>query len=670
MKKLIVFVVLLAALGTGGWAYYQNRTRPEPTVTTVPVSRGEVVERVQATGTLEAVTTVTVGTQVSGVVQELYADFNSIVRKGQVIARLDPSILQVQIESQRANVVRAEADLERLHVALADAQQKYDRAKAMFAKELVPKTDYEAAELAVKSADAQIKSSEASLTQSKASLNQATVNLGYTVITSPIDGIVISRNVEPGQTVASSMNAPTLFIIAADLTKMQVVANIDESDVGRMRPAQVVTFRVDAYPTDTFVGAVEQVRLQPAVVQNVVVYSTVIAVPNPQLKLKPGMTATVGIEIARRNNVVRVPTAAVRFRPTEAMFTVLNQPVPPELTRGGGIGGGRGREGGGRGRDGGPGQGGGAAQASPAAGAPQGPGAAAGPSSSPSGANAPATAAPAPAAPQARATQQATQPDGGGRPDSPEARGGGDRMAAGGPGGGEGGRAVGGGEGGRGSGGGRGGFDPNMTPEERRKRMEERMANMTPEEREQFQARMKEREAQGGGRGGFGGGPGGGQPGGGQPGFGGGRGNAGGGPSGGRNADGNNANGGRSGRDLGRGMTGNVTAGTSITSGHATIDSLFGPLQMTETRGRAWLYENKQLKSVNLRLGVSDGTYSELLDGDLKEGQEVVVNMVTGLEPVARPGQQGTGNPLMGPQRGGPGGPGGGNRGGGGGRGF
>ena len=670
MKKLIVFVVLLAALGTGGWAYYQNRTRPEPTVTTVPVSRGEVVERVQATGTLEAVTTVTVGTQVSGVVQELYADFNSIVRKGQVIARLDPSILQVQIESQKANVVRAEADLERLHVALADAQQKYDRAKAMFAKELVPKTDYEAAELAVKSADAQIKSSEASLTQSKASLNQATVNLGYTVITSPIDGIVISRNVEPGQTVASSMNAPTLFIIAADLTKMQVVANIDESDVGRMRPGQVVSFRVDAYPTDTFVGAVEQVRLQPAVVQNVVVYSTVIAVPNPQLKLKPGMTATVGIEIARRNNVVRVPTAAVRFRPTEAMFTVLNQPVPPEVTRGGGFGGGRGREGGGRGRDGGPGQGGGAPQASPAAGAPQGPGAGAGPSSSPSGANAPAAAAPAPAAPQARATQQATQPGGGGRPDSPEARGGGDRMAAGGPGGGEGGRAVGGGEGGRGSGGGRGGFDPNMTPEERRKRMEERMANMTPEERERFQARMKEREAQGGGRGGFGGGPGGGQPGGGQPGFGGGRGNAGGGPGGGRNADGNNANGGRSGRDLGRGMTGNVTAGTSITSGHATIDSLFGPLQMTETRGRAWLYENKQLKSVNLRLGVSDGTYSELLDGDLKEGQEVVVNMVTGLEPVARPGQQGTGNPLMGPQRGGPGGPGGGNRGGGGGRGF
>jgi hypothetical protein len=385
------------------------------------------------------------------------------------------------------------------------------------------------------------------------------------------------------------------------------------------------------------------VRLQPAVVQNVVVYSTVIAVPNPQLKLKPGMTATVGIEIARRNNALRVPSAAVRFRPTEPMFQVLNQPVPPELQRGaGGLAGGRGRDGGGRGRDGGAG--------APQGGAPQG--------AAPQAAPQPATQAAAPTpAPQARAPQAAAQPPAGGRPVSPEARGGGDGTAAA-PGGAEGGRGFGGG-------GGRGGFDPNMTPEERRKRMEERMASMTPEERERMQARMKEREAQGGGRGDFGGGPGG------QPWSGGGRGQG-----GGRNATPGTATpgtaaAGRTGRDLGRGITGNVTAGTSITSGHTTIDSLFGPLPTTETRGRAWLYENKQLKSVALRLGVSDGTYSEVVEGDLKEGQEVVVNMVTGLEPVTRPGQQqGTGNPLMGPQRGGPGGGGGGNRGGGGGRGF
>ena len=174
----------------------------------------------------------------SGVVQDLYADFNDIVKKGQIIARLDPSILQVQIEIAAGQRHRAEADLERLRVTLEDAKQKLERAQAMFKKELVPRTDLEAAEIAVKSAEAQIKSSEASLTQSRASLNQAKVNLGYTVITSPIDGIVISRNVDPGQTVASSMNAPTLFVIAADLTKMQVIANIDESDVGRMRPGR------------------------------------------------------------------------------------------------------------------------------------------------------------------------------------------------------------------------------------------------------------------------------------------------------------------------------------------------------------------------------------------------------------------------------------------------
>jgi len=607
MKKLIVFLVILGTLGSGAWAYYAKKNRPEPTVTTMPVGRGDVVEVVQATGTLEAVTTVDVGTQVSGVVQDLYADFNSIVRKGQVIARLDPSILQVQIQSQEANVIRAQAELERLKVTLADAQQKYERAQAMFKKELVPRTDLEAAELAVKSADAQIKSSAASLTQSQASLNQARVNLGYTVITSPIDGIVISRNVDPGQTVASSMNAPTLYVIAADLTKMQVLANIDESDVGRMRPGQQVTFRVDAYPTDVFNGSVEQVRLQPTVVQNVVVYSTVIAVPNQALKLKPGMTANVNIEVARRNNVLRVASAAIRFRPTEQMFQVLNQPVPPELQRGAGRGNFAGRGGRG-GRDGA----GGETGAAPAG----------GPATAPPGA--PAPGQPASRGAQQRPTAQQAPNGGAGRAETAESRGGGDR-AAGTP-------AEG---GGRGVGGGRG-FDPNMTPDERRKRMEERMASMSPEERERFQARMAER-AGAGGQSGFG------RTEAGQPGA---TGNQGGGRGGQPTA-----------RNMNRGISGNVTAGSSITSGAETIDSLFAPLQVTETRGRAWIYENKQLRSVPVRLGVGDGTYFELLESDLKEGQEVVVNMVTGLEPVSRPGQQqGTGNPLMGPQRGGPGG--------------
>ena len=316
MKKLIALVVVLALGGVAAGAYYKSRQAPEPKVTTMPITRGDVVDAVAATGTLEAVETVDVGTQVSGTVQELYADFNSIVRKGQVIARLDPSLIQTQIEQQEANVTRSQADLDRLKVNSADARQKLERAKAMFDKNLIPKTDLETAEVNVKSADAQIKSSEASLVQAVASLNNQKVNLDHTVITAPIDGIVIARNVDQGQTVAASMNAPTLYILAADLTKMQVLANIDEADVGRMRPGQVVTFRVDAFPTETFTGAVEQVRLQPAVVQNVVTYSTVIAVPNTELKLKPGMTANVNIEVAHKTNVLRMPTAALRFRPT------------------------------------------------------------------------------------------------------------------------------------------------------------------------------------------------------------------------------------------------------------------------------------------------------------------------------------------------------------------
>jgi HlyD family secretion protein len=333
MKKAAFILMVLAAV-SGGFYFYKVRTAtPEPVVTTQPFSRGDIVDAVSATGTLEAVETVEVGTQVSGVVRELLADFNSIVRKGQVIARLDPQLIQTQIEQQAANVLRAEADLERLEVALVDAQQKLDRARQLSEKNLIPRTDLETAEVNVDSAKAQLRASQAGLTQARAQLNNQRVSLGYTTIKAPIDGIVISRNVDAGQTVAASMNAPTLFVLAADLTKMEVVANIDESDVGRMRPGQHVTFHVDAYPNDRFTGTVSQVRLQPTVVQNVVTYSTVITVPNTDLKLKPGMTANVTIEVTRRDNVLRVANAALRFRPTAQMFSVLNQAVPAELQR-------------------------------------------------------------------------------------------------------------------------------------------------------------------------------------------------------------------------------------------------------------------------------------------------------------------------------------------------
>jgi HlyD family secretion protein len=541
-----------------------RRNQPDPVVTTQPLTRGDIVDTVGATGTLEAVETVDVGTQVSGVVKQLFADFNSIVRKGQIIAKLDPSLIETQIEQQTANVVRAEADLERLKVALADAQQKFERAKQLSAKNLIPQSELETAEVNVKSAHAQIQSSQAALSQARAQLNNQKVNLGYTTIVAPIDGIVISRNVDQGQTVASSMNAPTLFVIAADLTKMQVIANIDEADVGRMRPGQNVTFRVDAFPNDTFRGSVQQVRLQPAVVQNVVTYSTVISVPNPELKLKPGMTANVNIEIARRSNVLRVANAALRFRPTNDMFVALNQQVPQEMQRGaGGSGQGRARGAGQAPSDNSAGQAG-AAQGSPRANAQREP-----------------------------------------RAGSPEGRGGGDQTASGTRGG------FGGGFGGR-------GFDPNMTPEERQRRREEMLKNMTPEQRERFEARMRERGGQ------------------------------------------------RSGAAANQTAAGGTSAAAAqsrtMSSGATTIDSLFGPLPTVETRGTAWLYVNKQLKMVRLRLGITDGTFTEILnEEELQPNMEVVTMMTTGLETRTTPGQGGGQNPLMGPQRGGrPGGGGGG----------
>jgi HlyD family secretion protein len=347
MKKLIWIVLLLGAAGAGGAFFYTNRGDKEPIVTTLKTSRGSIIDAVGATGTLQAVRTVTVGTQVSGIVQELYADFNQIVRKGQVVARLDPSILETQVETANANLTNANANLERQKVTVADSQAKLARAKELSARQLINKVDLENAEVTVKQAEAQLKSTQSSIVQAEAAVNKAKVDLDHTVITAPIDGIVIKRSVDKGQTVAASMSAPELFIIAADLTQMQVNASIDESDVGRMRPGQAVTFRVDAYPTETFHGTVNQVRLNPVTVQNVVTYSTVIDVPNPELKLKPGMTANVNIEIARRDNVLRVPNAAIRFRPTKEIFDALNQAMPPELERGFGGRGNRGGQGGG-----------------------------------------------------------------------------------------------------------------------------------------------------------------------------------------------------------------------------------------------------------------------------------------------------------------------------------
>ncbi len=485
MKKALLVVVLLVIVSTvyGYCAYSTSEFVPD--VRTATVTQGDIVDTVGATGVLEAVTTVNVGSQVSGIIDELYVDFNSIIREGDVIMRLDPSLFETQVEQARANLVRSEADTERLRVSLDDAKVQLKRAEDLAARQLISDTELEATQFSVRSTEAQVKSSEAGITQARASLNQNEVNLEHTIIRSPIDGIVISRLVDVGQTVAASLQAPELFVIAADLTKMRVIANIDESDVGRIRPNQRVTFTVDAFPSDEFEGLVSQIRLNPVVTQNVVTYATVVDAPNPDLRLKPGMTATISLETARRENVLRIPNTALRFRPTDDMFAVLGQPVPESMELGDS------------------------------------------------------------AAQNVHAVPRASFSEGEG-----------DNFAAGTRGAGQ--------------------FSDGGAPDpERMRRFRERLVQMTPEEREQFEARRAAPRS-GGGR--FGG------------------------------------NGGR--RPSGVQRSTNASSGSNIPAverGATTIDALFGTLPVTETTGQVWAMDGGRLRQINVRLGVTDGRATELL---------------------------------------------------------
>jgi len=270
------------------------------TYRTEPVTRGDVQRTVTATGTVNPVTTVQVGTQVSGTIKQLFADFNSRVRKGQLIAQIDPAFYETQMAQAQANADRADA-------ALRDADRILNQNKTLFARNLVAKNDFEAAVTGYDSARAQV-------AQAKAALQTAATNLSYTKIYSPVDGIVISRNVDVGQTVAASFQTPTLFTIAQDLTKMQINTNVAESDIGVVKVGQDVEFTVDAYPDTTFKGRVWQKRQAPITVQNVVTYDTVVQVNNGDLRLMPGMTANVAVIIETQRDVLRITNAALRFR--------------------------------------------------------------------------------------------------------------------------------------------------------------------------------------------------------------------------------------------------------------------------------------------------------------------------------------------------------------------
>ena len=322
-RKTFAPIGLIVAGTIGAGAYYSTRAEPAPALTTAPVTRGDIVNVVSSTGTLQAVTTVQVGSQVSGTVASLHADFNSMVRKGQLLAKLDDSTYASALQQARASLLSAEAEVERLQVAVMAAEAALARARELTAKQLLAEADLQTAETASKSAAAQLAGAEARVTQAQSGVRTAQVNLSKTVIASPIDGVVIARNVDVGQTVAASLSAPTLFIIAADLSAMQLNASIDESDLGQVAAGQSVTFTVDAYPTETFRGTVSQVRLNPTTVSNVVTYAAIIDAPNSAMKLKPGMTATATIEIARRENVLRIPSAALRFKPSAGVLERL-----------------------------------------------------------------------------------------------------------------------------------------------------------------------------------------------------------------------------------------------------------------------------------------------------------------------------------------------------------
>ena len=307
--KWIVAVLVLAA-GAGGYYYFHHGSSVALNFTTVTAARGELTATVTATGTLNPVVNVTVGSQVSGRISKLYVDYNSPVTKGEVLAEIDPSTYDAAVEQADADLANAKANLE-----LQQAQ--FDRSAELFTNKLISGSDYDTALATLDEAKAMVKIKQASL-------NNAQVNLTYCKIVSPVDGVVIQRAVELGQTVASSFSTPTIFQIANDLTKMQIDSNVAEADVGGVVEGQSVEFAVDAYPYRTFHGVVTQVRNSPITVNNVVTYDTVISVTNSDYKLKPGMTANVSVIVAQRADALKVPSAALRFRPPDTAVVLTN----------------------------------------------------------------------------------------------------------------------------------------------------------------------------------------------------------------------------------------------------------------------------------------------------------------------------------------------------------
>jgi HlyD family secretion protein len=316
-------LVVLAGAGLVTWRVLR---RPPPLqYQTAAVAKGPVVARVTATGILSAVVTVQVGSQVSGRIAKLNADYNSTVKKGQLIAEIDPALFEANLAQSKANVLAAEGQLKQAEANVLAAKRTYERDKPLRASNLIAQADLDTAETTLQAAQASVVAARGQLAQARAQLTQSEVNLAYTKILSPIDGTVISRSVDVGQTVAASLAAPTIFTLAGDLQKMQVDTSVAEADVGKLQPGMEATFVVDAFPDQRFRGTIRQIRNAPQTQQNVVTYDAVIDVANPDLKLRPGMTANVTVVYADRQDVLRVPNTALRFRPPPEMLAALGR---------------------------------------------------------------------------------------------------------------------------------------------------------------------------------------------------------------------------------------------------------------------------------------------------------------------------------------------------------
>ncbi|MBK7131834.1 MAG: efflux RND transporter periplasmic adaptor subunit [Bacteroidales bacterium] len=321
-KVLIIAGVLVAAVVVLLIVKPFGRKEAEVSFNTVKVERGNITNTVTATGTIEAITTVNVGTQVSGILQHVYVDFNDVVKKGQLLARLDETSLKAQLEQSQSQVDQAQAQLN-------FQEATYKRLKALYEKELIAQTDYDQALY-------NYENSKAALSNAKSALARTQVNLEYATITSPIDGVVLNRAVEEGQTVAASFNTPTLFTIVNDLTQMEVQTSVDEADIGKVQQGQRVEFTVDAYSDMKFEGTVSQVRLQPVTTNNVVTYVVILSAPNPEKKLMPGMTASAIIYVEEKENTLTLTGKALRFTPDAAymkkMFADMQKNMPGRNT--------------------------------------------------------------------------------------------------------------------------------------------------------------------------------------------------------------------------------------------------------------------------------------------------------------------------------------------------